>query len=102
MHTLSRSVVSNSFDPIGCSPPGSSVHGISQARILDWAAISSSGDLPDPGIEPSTPALAGGFLTTVPARKPNGNKTKAPWAYLTFIQKEASQKSFQDFFDSLI
>ena len=29
-------------DPIGCSPPGSSVHGISQGRILEWFAISSS------------------------------------------------------------
>ena len=29
-------------DPIDCSPPGSSVHGISQTRILEWAAISSS------------------------------------------------------------
>ena len=29
-------------DPMDCSPPGSSVHGISQARILEWAAISSS------------------------------------------------------------
>ena len=27
-------------DPLGCSPPGSSVHGILQARILDWIAIS--------------------------------------------------------------
>ena len=29
-------------DPMDCSPPGFSVHGISQARILEWAAISSS------------------------------------------------------------
>ena len=29
-------------DPMGCSPPGSSVHGILQAQILEWAAISSS------------------------------------------------------------
>ena len=29
-------------DPMGCSPPGSSVYGISQARILDWVAISFS------------------------------------------------------------
>ena len=29
-------------DPMNCSPPGSSVHGILQARILAWAAISSS------------------------------------------------------------
>ena len=26
-------------DPVGCSPPGSSVHGISQARRLEWIAI---------------------------------------------------------------
>ena len=32
-----------------CSPPGSSVHGIPQARILAWVVISFSGDLPDPG-----------------------------------------------------
>ena len=35
-----------------CSPPGSSVHGILQTRLLEWVAISySRGDLPDPGIE---------------------------------------------------
>ena len=39
---LSRSVESYSFDPMNCSPPGSSVHGISQARILEWVAISYS------------------------------------------------------------
>ena len=33
-------------------PPGSSVHGISQARIREWAAISLSGDLPDLGMDP--------------------------------------------------
>ena len=44
-----------------CSPPGPSVHGILQAGTLD---------LPDPGIEPSSPALAGGFFTTEPQGKP--------------------------------
>ena len=29
-------------NPLDCNPPGSSVHGISQARILEWVAISSS------------------------------------------------------------
>ena len=38
-------------DPMDCSPLGCSVHGISQARILEWVAISSSRDLPNPGIE---------------------------------------------------
>ena len=36
---VSHSVVSDSFDPLDCSPPGSSVHGILQARILQWVAI---------------------------------------------------------------
>ena len=35
---FSHSVVSDSHDPMDCSPPGPSVHGISQARILDWVA----------------------------------------------------------------
>ena len=51
-------------DPMDCSPPGSSVHGILQARILEWAAMPSSRDLSDPQIEPMSlmpPALAGGF-----------------------------------------
>ena len=52
---------------VDCSLPGSSIHGILQGRILEWAAISFSRDLPDPGIEPSTltpPVLVGGFFTT--------------------------------------
>ena len=35
----SRSVVSDSCNPMDCSPPGSSVHGIFQARVLEWVAI---------------------------------------------------------------
>ena len=40
--SASRSVVSHSLQPMDCSLPGSSVHGIYQARILEWVAISSS------------------------------------------------------------
>ena len=39
---FSHSVMSNSCDPMDCSAPGSSVHGISQGRILEWVAIFSS------------------------------------------------------------
>ena len=49
------------------STTGSSVHGIFQARILKEVAISYSGDLPNPGIEPTSfasPALAGRFSAT--------------------------------------
>ena len=37
-----------------CILPGSSVHGILQGRILEWASISSPGDLPHTGIEPTS------------------------------------------------
>ena len=46
---------------------GSSVHGLLQARILEWVAFPSSGDLSNPGIKPASlmsPALLGGFFTT--------------------------------------
>ena len=45
------------FNPIVCSPPGYFIHGILQARILEWAAISFAGDLLHPGIEPGTATL---------------------------------------------
>ena len=52
-------------DPMDYSPPGSSVHGILQARGLEFPCP-SPGDLPDPGIESeslTSPELAGGFFT---------------------------------------
>ena len=45
-----------------CSLLGSSLHGIFQARILEWIVTSSSRGCPNPRIEPASPALAGGFL----------------------------------------
>ena len=51
-------------DPTDCSLPGFSVHGILQARILDWLPLPTPGDLPNPGISPASPASAGGFFTT--------------------------------------
>ena len=57
-------------NPMDCNPSGSSVHGISPARILEWVAISFSRDLSDPGIEPLSPALAGRFFTAEPPGKP--------------------------------
>ena len=51
------SVVSDSLQPHGCSPPGSSAHGISQARRLEWVAISFSRGFSWPGIRPTSSAL---------------------------------------------
>ena len=65
--TLLRACVLSSVqlcNPMDCGPPGSTVHGLFQARILEWAACPSPGALPDPGIQPTPPALAGRFLTT--------------------------------------
>ena len=45
---LVASVVSDSVSPMDCSPPGSSVHVILQARILEWVAISFSGGSSQP------------------------------------------------------
>ena len=53
-------------DPMDCSPPGSSVHRISQAKILEWVAISFFRDLSNLGIEPRSPALLVDSLPTEP------------------------------------
>ena len=49
---------------------GSSVHGISQARILEWVAIPFSTDLPDKGIKPGSLALQADSLPREPPGKP--------------------------------
>ena len=53
-----------------CSLSGSSVHGISHARILDWVATSSSRRSFWPKDQTSSPALTGSFFTTEPPGKP--------------------------------
>ena len=65
----SHSVVSESYDPMDCSLPGSSVHGISQARILGWVAISFSkgSSLPRDLIRVS--CIGSRFFTTEPPGK---------------------------------
>jgi len=52
-------------DPKDGSSSGSSVHGISQARILEWIAI------PDRGIKPGPPAFHSDFLSPEPSGKPS-------------------------------
>ena len=52
--------------PVEYSPPGFSVYGIFQARILEWVGISFSRDLPNPGIQPRSPALQADGLTSEP------------------------------------
>ena len=54
-------------DPMDYSPLGASVHGILQARILEWGATAFP---PDPGIEPGAPALQAGSLPSEPPGTP--------------------------------
>ena len=61
------------FDPMDCSPPGSSVHGILQARILEWVAMPSSRGSSQPrnqNFVSCDSCIAGGFFTTEPPGKP--------------------------------
>ena len=61
-------------NPIDCSLSGSSVHGILQERILEWVAMPFPGDLPDPGIEPGSPALlADSLLSESPGKSTFNN-----------------------------
>ena len=56
-------------DPMDCTLPGSSVHGISQARTLEWLAISFSRRSSQPRDRTHISCIAGGFLTTEPPEK---------------------------------
>ena len=73
-----------------CSPPDFSVHGISQAKTLEWVPFPTPGHLPNPGIEPVSPALAGRLFTTEPPGKPYMD---IPHAFFFF---------FLSFFHSLV
>ena len=53
-------------DPMGCSLPGFSVHGILQARILEWVTVSFSRG----SSRPRDPALEADTLTSEPPEKP--------------------------------
>ena len=74
---VSRSVVSDCLRPHGLYPPGSSVHGILQARILDRLPFPSPGDLPNPGMERGSPAFQADSLPSELQGSPG----------LTFIQR---------------
>ena len=65
------------YDPMDCnSPPGSSVHGISQARMREWVAISSSRGSSQPRGQTCISFLAGRFFTLEPPGKPSSRGTR--------------------------
>ena len=56
--------------PTLCDPTDHTVHGMLQARILEWQPFPSPGDLPNPGTEPRSPALQADSLPVKPQGKP--------------------------------
>ena len=75
MHAKALQWCSTLCDPMDCSPPASSVHGILQARILEWVIMPSSREPSRPRIEPASfkfPAFAHmlGSLPLVQPGKP--------------------------------
>ena len=56
--------------PSLCGPMDYKVHGILQARILEWIAFPSPGNLLNPGTEPQSPTLQAHSLPAEPQRKP--------------------------------
>jgi len=56
-------------DPVDCSPPGSSVHGILQASILEWIAMPSSRGPSWPRDQTQVSCIAGGFFTILATRE---------------------------------
>ena len=63
------------------------VHGLLQARILEWVPFPSPGDLPNPGIEPRSPALQAVSLPAEPPGKPKntgvGSLSLLQWTFPT-------------------
>ena len=66
------------------------VHGILQARILEWVAVPFSKDLPNPGIKPRSPTLQADSLPAEPQEKPRKQLGEAPQM---FINRQLNQQS---------
>ena len=86
--------------PMDCGPPGSSVHGIFQARILSGLPLSTPGDLPDPGIKPASlvsPTLADMFFTTSATWEAPFSTTVVEWQQVRvkWICNQNLELSFQ-------
>ena len=82
-----------------CSPPGSAVHGISQTRMLDWIAISSSRVSSQPRdrtTEHTFPALAGRLFTTEPSGKPKIRKLEVTYSLYEQLPMKDKHIAFRE------
>ena len=77
-------------DPMDCSPPGSSVHGLLQARVPEWIAMPSSGGLLDPGTESASPVLQANLSPSESQGKPYTKEMR------TLIWKDTCTTTFAE------
>ena len=70
VHAQSLQSCPHLCDPMDCSPPGSSIHGILQARLLKWVSMPSSRGTSQPRDQIWVSCIAGKFFTTEPLGKP--------------------------------
>ena len=71
-----------------CDPMDCTVCGILQARILEWVVFPSPEDLPNPGIEPKSPALRRGSLPAEPQGKPEISLRNFHYNPLTLLAQQ--------------
>ena len=86
--SVSHSVIFDSLWPMSCSPPGSSVHGISQARILEWVAIPFSRGSSQPRAQTWVSCIAGRFFTVCATRE----AISSQWAFINFPSRLAQDR----------
>ena len=90
---FSLSVVSDALWHMHCGSPDFSVHGIFQARILEWVVISFCSGSSQPRDQTHISYLAGRFFTTGPPEKPSYSGTK--WIFILFCVCIFGTESFE-------
>ena len=91
-HSLMYYVVELAQSCLILCNPMDLVHGILQARILEWAAISFSRDLRNPGIEPWCPTLQANSLPAEPQGKPKNTDVGSLSLFQRIFQTQESNR----------
>ena len=85
MRAKSLQSCSTLCDPMDCSPPVSSAHGIHEARILEWVAMPSSRRSSELRDRTCISCIAGRFFTAEPLGEPLGKEAKYWHIYMSYM-----------------